>query len=107
VIVAFGASLGAVLGSGVAERLILPLGLDQLLLVSAALLLAALGITALVERRQRPESSGVEQEDRLALTLFTDEDVLAVGDDALARRLVLFNQPGLLHTGPPQGQAEA
>ena len=37
-IVAFGASLGAVFGSRIAGRLIEPLGVDQLLLVSGGLL---------------------------------------------------------------------
>lgn len=48
-IVAFGASLGAVLGSDITDRLIVPLGLDQLLLLSAGILLLALGLTWLVE----------------------------------------------------------
>jgi len=52
VIVAFGASLGAVLGSVITDRLIEPLGLDQLLLVSSALLVLSLVLTNLVESRQ-------------------------------------------------------
>lgn len=51
-IVAFGASLGAVLGSDIARRLIEPVGLEQLLLVSAALLGLALLVTSLIERLQ-------------------------------------------------------
>ena len=64
-IVAFGASVGAVLGSGIADRLIGPFGLDQLLLVSAGLLLASLAVTALVENMQRDRQVGsrpVEEE---------------------------------------------
>jgi hypothetical protein len=41
----------------------------------------------------------VEQQDRLTLALFSDENVLIVHDDALAFRFVLFDQPGLSHTG--------
>lgn len=51
-IVAFGASLGAILGSALTDRLIGPLGQDQLLLVSAGLLLASLAITNVVDRHQ-------------------------------------------------------
>ncbi len=51
-IVAFGASLGAVLGSLITERLIEPIGLDQLLLVSSALLVVALLITNFIESRE-------------------------------------------------------
>jgi AAA family ATP:ADP antiporter len=52
-IVGFGASLGAVLGSFVAARLILVVGVYQLLLVGAALLAAQLQVTNYVERRAR------------------------------------------------------
>ena len=71
-IVAFGASLGAVLGSLITEHLIEPIGLDQLLLVSSALLVVGLLITNLVESREArrpragrsPSSGGSEtQED--------------------------------------------
>jgi ATP:ADP antiporter, AAA family len=59
-LVAFGASSGAVLGSAITSRLIGPLGLDQLLLASAALLTVALAITLAVDRRPSPreEASG-------------------------------------------------
>jgi len=40
----------------------------------------------------------VEQEYWRALAFFTDEDVLTVYDDSLARRFVLLDQPGLSHT---------
>ena len=53
VIVAFGASAGAVLGSKIAGLLIAPLGIPQLLLVSAAVLGLALVLTNLVDRRER------------------------------------------------------
>lgn len=52
-IVAFGASLGAVLGSVIAGALIAPLGLAQMLLVAAAFLAAALGLTFVVDARER------------------------------------------------------
>ncbi len=50
-IVAFGASLGAILGSALTDALIVPLGQDQLLLVSAGLLSISLLITNFVESR--------------------------------------------------------
>jgi AAA family ATP:ADP antiporter len=59
-IVAFGASVGAVLGSNIADRLIQPLGLDQLLLVSGGLLLVSLAVTGLVENLQRDRRDGSE-----------------------------------------------
>lgn len=52
-IVAFGASLGAVLGSVIAGALIAPLGLAQMLLVAAAFLVVALGLTFVVDARER------------------------------------------------------
>ena len=54
-IVAFGASLGAVLGSVITDVLIEPIGLNQLLLVSCGLLLVALVITNVVETRRDDE----------------------------------------------------
>jgi AAA family ATP:ADP antiporter len=53
VIVAFGASFGAISGSWLTSLIIEPLGVYQLLLVSAALLAAALGLTNVVEMRNR------------------------------------------------------
>jgi AAA family ATP:ADP antiporter len=63
-IVAFGMSAGAVSGSFIAGRLIGPLGLHQLLLVSAALLLASVGLTRAVDvlqRRHAPASGNVNR----------------------------------------------
>jgi AAA family ATP:ADP antiporter len=52
VIVAFGASSGAVFGSYVAGHLIEPLGVYQLLLVSGAVLLSSLVLTHMVDNRE-------------------------------------------------------
>jgi len=52
VIVGFGASLGAVAGAGIADRLIEPLGVYQLMLVGAAILVGQLWLTNLVNRRE-------------------------------------------------------
>jgi hypothetical protein len=41
----------------------------------------------------------VKQQDRLTLSLLANEDVTIIDDDALSRRFVLFNQPGLSHMG--------
>jgi AAA family ATP:ADP antiporter len=51
--VGFGASAGAVAGPYVAKFLIAPLGTERLLLVAAAILVASLVITNVVERRER------------------------------------------------------
>jgi AAA family ATP:ADP antiporter len=61
-IVGFGASLGAVLGAVVAGWLIAPLGLAQLLLVGAGLLVAQAALTNYVDTREtaRAETQSVE-----------------------------------------------
>lgn len=57
-IVAFGASSGAVFGSWVAGKLIEPLGLYQLLLLAAGLLVLSLLVTAVVDSRERARTEG-------------------------------------------------
>src|SRR5688572_6748554 len=52
VIVGFGASLGAVVGSRVADRLIDKIGVYELMLVGAAVLIAQLMITNRIDRRE-------------------------------------------------------
>ncbi len=52
-IVAFGASAGAVFGSVIAGALIVPLGVERMLLVAAAILLATLAITNFVDSREK------------------------------------------------------
>jgi AAA family ATP:ADP antiporter len=52
-IVAFGASSGAVAGSWIAGRIIAPLGVYQMLLVAAGILLGSLVLTNVVETRER------------------------------------------------------
>jgi AAA family ATP:ADP antiporter len=53
VIVGFGASLGAVVGARVADRLIEPLGIYQLMLLGAAILVAQVMISNHIDRRER------------------------------------------------------
>jgi hypothetical protein len=50
-----------------------------------------------VEKRARRHT--VKQQDRITFALFADENVMVIHDDALACRFVLFDQPGLSHTG--------
>jgi ATP:ADP antiporter, AAA family len=52
-IVGFGASLGAVVGARVADRLIEPLGISPLLLLGGGLLVAQLLLTNHIDRRER------------------------------------------------------
>jgi ATP:ADP antiporter, AAA family len=59
VIVGFGASLGAVAGARVADRLIGPLDIDQLMLVGAGVLFASLAITNVIHRREGPQGPAV------------------------------------------------
>jgi len=56
VIVAFGASSGAVVGSYVAAGLIEKLGIYQLMLISAGVLLSSLVLTNLIESREKARS---------------------------------------------------
>ena len=72
-IVAFGASLGAVLGAVLAAQLIEPLGLYQLMLVGAALLLAAVQITNHVDRQIRERELRVTDSHSVADLRCTDE----------------------------------
>jgi AAA family ATP:ADP antiporter len=58
VIVAFGASAGAVFGSFIAGHLIEPVGIYQLLLVSAGVLLASLAFTNYIDSRERRPATG-------------------------------------------------
>ncbi len=55
-VVAFGASSGAVVGSALAERLIAPVGVYQLLLLSAGLLALTLLVTNAIDRREKTPS---------------------------------------------------
>jgi len=57
-IVAFGASFGAVAGSWVANRLIRAVGVEEMLVVSAALLLVSLLLTHAVDDRERGAARG-------------------------------------------------
>lgn len=57
VLVAFGASAGAVFGSFIAGRLIEPLGVYQLLLLSGTVLLLSLVLTNVVDSRERSLAS--------------------------------------------------
>ena len=61
VIIAFGASLGAVTGGIITRQLIEPLGVYQLLLVSGGLLLLSLALTGTVESQQQniPEKAEI------------------------------------------------
>jgi AAA family ATP:ADP antiporter len=63
VIVAFGASAGAVIGGSIAKRLIVPLGVFQLMLVSGVLLLFSLLLTNAVDSRQKRERAEMKQEE--------------------------------------------
>ena len=52
-IVGFGASLGAVVGARIADRLIEPVGINKLLLLGAAVLGSQVMLTNYVDRRER------------------------------------------------------
>jgi len=83
-IVAFGASAGAVFGSFIAGRLIDPLGVYQLLLLAAAMLILSLFITNIVDSRERHRA------EELALTRAKEvEEPIGKGN---AYRLVFGNK---------------
>ncbi len=72
-IVGFGASLGGVLGAGIANQLIEPLGVYQLMLVGAVLLVLQVSITNYIDWKERaqeqphqPEAAHQVQADELA-----------------------------------------
>src|SRR5579872_7322861 len=54
-IIGIGASIGGVAGSGITSLLIQPLGVYQLMLVSAAILLLCLALTNVIHRRERSQ----------------------------------------------------
>jgi AAA family ATP:ADP antiporter len=68
VIVGFGASLGAVAGARIADRLIGPFTIAQLMLVGAAVLFGSLAVTNAINRREgaRPRPAPIKQPDRTA-----------------------------------------
>ena len=57
-IVGFGASLGAVVGARIADRLIEPVGINELLLLGAAVLGSQVLLTNYVDRREREQHAG-------------------------------------------------
>lgn len=68
-IVAFGASSGAVVGSWLAGRLIEPIGLHQLLIVAAVILVASTALTLLVDARERRRTEAPVPDIRTSGTL--------------------------------------
>lgn len=81
-LVQFGASLGAVLGSVAVGRMIEPLGLYPPMLGAAVLLLLGLGVTAIVDRRERlrTESDRPLEASTLTNPAATGEFRLATGE---------------------------
>jgi ATP:ADP antiporter, AAA family len=95
-IVAFGGSLGAVVGSGLTGRLIPVIGVPQLLLVAAGLLVLATAISNVIDARER-----AQHETHLPANLTTAEIPAATGEYQVqmiedARKLTV-SLPG---TGP-------
>jgi AAA family ATP:ADP antiporter len=95
-IVAAGASLGALIGAALAAWLIPAVGIPQLLLVAAALLALATGVSNLVDSRER-----ARHETHLPLPLTTAEIPAATGEYQIhtiedAKKLTI-SMPG---TGP-------
>jgi AAA family ATP:ADP antiporter len=62
-IVAFGASLGAVLGSVVAGWIVEPLGVNQMLLVASAILVVTLVLTNVIDSRERARAARTKTAD--------------------------------------------
>ncbi len=87
-VIAFGMSSGAVFGSFITGRLIGPLGVYQLLLLSAVLLVLSLVLTNVIDARERARSAGRVTGEKTE----ADEPVGSAG----AFRLVLTNRYLLL-----------
>lgn len=85
-IVAFGASLGAVLGAGIAAELIKPLGVYQLMLVGAGLLVLEVLITNYIDtkERQRTESHLPVGETTAMMPAATTQFRMETGEHKLA-----------------------
>ena len=85
-IVAFGASSGAVVGSFVTGRLIGPLGVFQLLLLAAVLLLVSLAVTNVVDARERRRTESARQahESTASMPAATKEVRLGSGEFRIA-----------------------
>jgi len=98
-IVAFGASLGAVLGAGISTLLIAPFGVYQLMLVATVLLVAQVQITNFVDRREvhARESHLPQQERSEALTA---TGALRVED---IQRMLAEREAADAETKPEQG----
>ncbi|MFC1573858.1 NTP/NDP exchange transporter [Candidatus Latescibacterota bacterium] len=62
VIIAVGAQLGAIFGSYLAERLVKPLGVYQLLLAASGILILVLFVTNIVDSREKREASPLQGE---------------------------------------------
>jgi AAA family ATP:ADP antiporter len=90
-IVGFGASLGAVLGSVIANRLIGPFGVYQMLLVGAAALALQLQITSHIDRRERARHDAESR-----ATAARPEDQPIAGHNAFA---LVFRNRYLLFIG--------
>lgn len=85
-IVAFGASLGAVLGSGIAAELIKPLGIYQLMLVGAGILVLEVMITNYIDTKEhrRSESHLPHAETTAMMPAATREFRMETGEHKLA-----------------------
>ena len=122
-LVQFGASLGAVLGSVVVGQLIEPLGIHLPMLLAAAILLASLAVTAVVDRRERrrTESTRPLEASTLANPAATGEFRLETGEytnlrealkEALARQereergAQPGAEPGDAHASGPAGEPD-
>jgi AAA family ATP:ADP antiporter len=87
VIVGFGASVGAVFGARIADRLIEPLGVYQLMLVGAGILVVQLVITNLIDARERGRRAKAD-------VVTTAKTAKPKGQNAFA---MVFQTPYLFH----------
>ncbi|HSQ59713.1 MAG TPA: translocase [Acidobacteriota bacterium] len=110
-IVAFGASAGAVMGSVVTGWLIAPLGVYQLMLVAAGLLVAGLVVTNVVDARERrrTESARAATDSTAEMPAATREVRLESGEFKLAdlKRAMEEARTGSAAAPPPPAPSAA
>ncbi len=112
-IVGFGASVGAVLGAGIAARLIAPLGVYQLMLIGAAVLVLELQITNFIDTKERLRTEAHLPEEMSSATLtassaFRMEDIQKALEeyDRKKKEGELGGGVGMSAEGQPDGGAE-
>lgn len=103
-VVGFGASLGAVLGAWIAAQLIAPLGLYQLMVVAAVILVLSLQITNYIDKKERERTEADLPEEMSTATLTASS---AFKRDDIERALREYEERIKGEEGRETGDADA